>query len=170
MGRFKNKLFAKLFTKFTGLAENAAKNIEPVAEGGVVPWAPFTKSLKSSTVAIVTTAGVHLKSQTPFDMECKDGDASFREIPSDAPLHSYTITHDYYDHSDADKDINIVFPVDRLKELAGARVIGGLAKFNYGFMGHITGGRVEELMKNSAPEVARRLKNEAVDIVILTPG
>jgi D-proline reductase (dithiol) PrdB len=170
MGRFKNKLFAKLFTKFTGLAENAAKKIEPVAEGGAVPWAPFTKSLKAATVAIVTTAGVHLKSQTPFDMDCKDGDASFREIPSGAPLLDYTITHDYYDHSDADKDVNIVFPVDRLKEMAAQGVIGVLAKFNYGFMGHITGGRVEELIKKSGPEVARRLKNEGVDIVIMTPG
>ena len=80
------------------------------------------------------------------------------------------ITHDYYDHADADKDINIVFPVERLKEFEKDGIIGRVANIHYGFMGHITGRHIPELITRIAPEVARNLKEEKVDIVLLTPG
>ena len=169
MGRLKNRLFAKLFARFPKLLDRAVAKMEPVKTEGI-PWAPFTKRLKDSTIAIVTTAGVHLKGQRPFDMRDKDGDPSFRALPSDTPVNGYMITHDYYDHSDADKDINIVFPIDRLKEMEMAGVIKAAAKVNYGFMGHILGSHVKALIKKTAPEVASRLKKENCDAVLLTPG
>ena len=55
------------------------------------------------------------------------GDPSYRELPSDTPRELYTITHDYYDHTDADRDLNIVFPIDRLKEMVREGLIGSLA-------------------------------------------
>ncbi|MFQ5354618.1 MAG: glycine/sarcosine/betaine reductase selenoprotein B family protein, partial [Thermodesulfobacteriota bacterium] len=82
----------------------------------------------------------------------------------------YTVTHDYYDHSDADRDINVVFPVFRLRELAAEGFIREAAPVNYGFMGHITGPHVQTLMKKTAPEVAGMLRKDSVDAVLLTPG
>jgi len=172
MGRLKNKIFAKLFTKFPRLLDRAAGKIEPAAGAACegIPWAPFSKPLKASVVAIVTTAGLHLKGQQPFDMSDPDGDPWFRELPSDTPSGGYKITHDYYDHTDADKDLNIVFPIERLKEMERAGAIKAVARLNYGFMGHITGRHVDTLVKKSAPEVAARLKKENADAVLLTPG
>ena len=118
----------------------------------------------------MTTAGVHLKSQKPFDMEDKEGDPTFREVPKDTPKSSLTITHKYYDHADADKDINIIFPVDRLSEMKERGEIGEVAEINYSFMGHILGRHVKTLVEETAPEVAGRLKSNNVDIVLLTPG
>jgi len=139
-------------------------------EGRDIPWARLTKPLAESVVALVTTAGVHLKSQEPFNMDDPDGDPNFRAIPTDAPRSNLTITHKYYDHSSADRDINVVLPLDRLNEFVKEKRIGGIAPFAYGFMGHIDGPHVPTLIETTAPDVARRLKADRADAVILTPA
>ena len=121
MSRLKNRLMARVRTRFQWLFDRSvAKTSASVNPEGVpesTPWTPMTKRLSECTVAIVTTAGVHLKGQTLFDMGDRDGDPSYRAIPASAPKDAYMITHDYYDHSDAEKDINIVFTIDRLREM-----------------------------------------------------
>lgn len=169
MGRFKNRLISKLYTRLPFLSERSARHIPPLVFDDT-PWARFEGSLNEAKVAIVTTAGVHLKGDRPFDMQDQEGDATFRVIPSGTPVGKLTITHDYYDHSDADKDINIVFPIERLAELSGSGFIGPVASMHYGFMGHIAGKNLDALLKKTAPEVASRLKAEGVTAVILTPG
>ncbi len=111
-----------------------------------------------------------MKGQMGFDMEDHDGDPTLRIIPGNAPSSELTITHDYYDHSDADRDINIVFPIDRLRELEAEGFIGGVAENHYGFMGHIEGAHLETLVNETAPQVAEMLKKEGVHAVVLTPG
>ena len=135
-----------------------------------VPWTPLCKPLAESRVALVTTAGVHHKSEVPFDMVDPEGDPTFRVIDVSRPITDLVITHDYYDHSDADKDINIIFPIQRLREFESDGLIGEVAKTHYGFMGHIVGRHIQTLINKTAPQVARRLRNDAVDIVFLTPG
>ncbi|MBI5586793.1 MAG: hypothetical protein HY889_00325 [Deltaproteobacteria bacterium] len=168
-GRLKNRLIARVLTRFPWLLERVTNKTIWRGEAGV-PWTPFTKGLSSSKVAIVTTAGVHLKNQKPFDMLDKMGDPTYRELPASARREEYTITHDYYDHADADRDLNIVFPIDRLREMAEAGEIGGLSETNYGFMGHIDGPYIDTLIRKTAPEVARKLKKDGVDVALLTPG
>jgi len=169
MGRIKNRLISKLYTRFPFLSERSAKKILPLVFGDI-PWTHFERSLNQAKVAIVTTAGVHLKGDRPFDMQDREGDASFRAIPSATKISELTITHDYYDHSDADKDINIVFPIERLAELSRVGFIGPVASTHYGFMGHIVGKNLDALLKKTAPDVASLLKAEGVTAVILTPG
>jgi D-proline reductase (dithiol) PrdB len=103
-------------------------------------------------------------------MTDKEGDPTYRVIPWNTPRDQLCITHDYYDHRDADKDVNIVLPLDRLQELANSGVIGEAAPLHYSFMGHIDGRHVARLLTETAPEVARRLKHEEVDAVVLTPA
>ena len=96
--------------------------------------------------------------------------ASFRAIPTDVQSGDLTITHKYYDHSSADRDINVVLPLDRMREFVAERRIGGIAPLAYGFMGHIDGPQLPPLMERTAPEVARHLKADRVDAVVLTPA
>ena len=103
-------------------------------------------------------------------MKDKKGDPSFREIPANIPTSELMITHDYYDHKDADKDINIVFPIDRLKEMKNAGEIKAVADVNIGFMGHIDDQLLSVLINETAPEAGKRLKAQGVDVVLLTPG
>jgi len=169
MGRFKNRIMARLLTRFSGLFDRSVDKVAPFHVEGTV-WTPFAKTLAKARIGLVTTAGVHLAMQEPFDMADHDGDPSFRELPSNTLVAGYRITHDYYDHTDADRDINIVYPIERLAELEKAGVIGGIARVNYGFMGHIDGRHIETLMNKTAPEVARALVSQGVDAVVLTPG
>lgn len=169
MGGHKDRMLGKILTRYPKLADKASAKVPPIQVEGT-PWSPLKKALKDSTVALVTTAGLHLKSQTPFDMKDSEGDATFRELPLETPREEYMITHDYYDHSDADKDVNVVFPIDRLRELAEEGRLGALAETNYGFMGHISGGQLERLVDETAPALALKLKDAGVDVVIFTPG
>ena len=168
--RVKNRGLAALATAFPSLGERFAAGYRAERQDDGVPWAPVHKPLAASSIALVTTAGVHHRDQPPYDMNDRDGDPSFRELDFQRPLDSLMITHDYYDHSDADRDLNVVLPVERLRELAAAGEIRAVARLGYGFMGHITGPHLETLKRQSAPEVARRLKKAGVDAVLLAPG
>lgn len=167
--RLQNQLFAFLFSRFPSLTARWLKK-QRIDEYGPPPWRPFTKPISQCRFALVTTAGVHRVEDAPFDMDDKDGDPTYRVIPKEATPDTLRITHDYYNHRDADKDVNIVFPLERLREFAEERVIGEVAPFHYSFMGHIDGRHVSRLLSETAPEVARQLKREHVDAVVLTPA
>ncbi len=167
--RLRNRVFTQLFSYFPGLTTRWLKQ-QQIEDYGIPPWTPLRKPISACTVALVTTAGVHLKTDEPFAMVDKEGDPSFRVLPRETALEQLCITHDYYDHRDADKDLNIVLPLTRLDELAHEGVIGGVAPFHYSFMGHIDGRHIQRLLTVTAPEVARRLKREKVDAVVLTPA
>ncbi len=167
--RFKNRSVANLISRIPFLAKAITDGFSPVETTGV-PWTPASRPLAKSKVALVTTAGIHHRTQPPFDMRDPNGDPSFRTIDLSRPLTELTITHDYYDHSDADRDINIVFPIQRLWALQREGMIGEIAEKHYGFMGHIKERHIQTLVNQEAPNVAQRLKDDNVDIVLLTPG
>jgi D-proline reductase (dithiol) PrdB len=168
--RLKNRVLAALATAFPSLGERFAAGYRAERQDEDVPWCAVTKPLAASTIALVTTAGLHHREQPPYDMHDHDGDPSFRELDLGRPLDSLVITHDYNDHSDADRDLNVVFPVERLRELVASGEIGAVARLGYGLMGHIVGRHLETLKRRTAPEVAARLKNAGVDVVLLAPG
>lgn len=167
--RWRNQLIAFFFGRFPALTERWVKQ-QQLDEYGPPPWVPLAKPLAQCRVALVTTAGVHGKEDAPFDMEDTQGDATYRIIPRDVSRDALRITHDYYDHRDADKDLNIVLPLDRLQELARERLISEAAPFHYSFMGHIDGPHISRLLTDTAPAVAQRLMREQVDAVVLTPA
>jgi D-proline reductase (dithiol) PrdB len=133
---------------------------------GEIPITPFNKSMSDSVIALVTTAGVHLKTQKTFDVEA--GDPTVRFIPSTSAEDDLMISHTHFDRSDADRDINCVFPLTRLKELAQEGIIGGIASTHYGLMGYIPD--TEPLVNETIPKIVQQLKAERVDAVLLNPG
>jgi D-proline reductase (dithiol) PrdB len=86
------------------------------------------------------------------------------------PREAVTITHKYYDHSAADRDLNVVLPVDRLRELRDERLVGAIAPRIYSFMGHVDGPHLGTLIERTAPDVAARLAADRADAVFLTPA
>ena len=169
MARLKNRLIASIFTMFPALARSAAAKVPPLSFDQT-PWAPFGKPLAEARVALLTTAGVHMRSDTPFDMTDSTGDPTLRVVPSDAPTAEMMITHDYYDHKDADKDINLVFPVERLREMATEGIIGGVTQRFFSFMGHIDQNHFPRFLEDELPKVAAMLKEDGADAVLITPG
>ena len=128
-------------------------------------WAEVTKQLKDMTVALATAAGVHLKSDNRFNLS---GDTSYRTVPSKAGTDEMMVTHGGYDNADVNKDINCMFPVDRLNELSREGFIKAAAPNHYAFMGG--GGNQDVFINQTGPEIADRLKDEGVDAVVLTAG
>jgi D-proline reductase (dithiol) PrdB len=164
-----NRVAVQLFRRLPWLGDVWARR-RGFVESRSVPWTPLRIAMRDAVVALVTTAGVHLKSDPPFDMSDPDGDPTFRVVPVDAPRADITITHKYYDHSAADRDLNVVLPLDRLQELAEAGRVGGVAPRMYSLMGHVDGDHVRTLMHTTAPAVARRLRDDGAQAVVLTPA
>lgn len=130
-----------------------------------IPYTPRFREVSQSTFALVTTAGVHLRDQEPFHV---DGDNSWRLIPGDVQARHLMVTHAHYDHRDADQDINCVFPIDRLHELAEEGIIGGLSDKHLGFMGYTQ--NIRDLYERAAPEIAKIISRSKADAVLLTAG
>lgn len=149
---------------------NVTRSRTLVAADSTIPFAPMRKPLAYSRAALITTAGVHLRNQAPFDMHNREGDASYRTIPATAAAADITITHKYYNHSDADRDLNVVFPMAHFADLAQHGVIGGLASYHFGFMGHIEGEQATMLNDKTARVVAAELVKDGVDFAFLTPA
>ena len=133
-----------------------------------IAWASMRKPLADCIIALVSTAGVHLKSQPTHDLLDPHGDPSFREIPGYIQASDIAVDHSHYDTTDANADPNCVFPIDRLHELVNMGMIGAVAAMNFGFMGFIPDGRL--LRDTTAPIVAERLLKQETDAVVLTPG
>lgn len=125
------------------------------------PWtAP--PALKDMRIALVSTAGLKLRGDRPFTSDSSD----YRVIPSDK---ANEVIQDHFD-AEHDRigfmeDVNVVFPLQRLKELAAAGEIGSVANFHYSFMGAAD----PRLMEPAARRLAGIMKEEAVNAVVLTP-
>lgn len=163
-----NRVFVQLY-RIPWIKKRWAKKYQAL-KFDQVPWTRLEKPLSQCKVSFVTTGGLHLKSESPFDMQDPDGDPGYREFPSDIDEQSIQITHNYYDHNDAEKDINIVLPFDSLHMLVEKGRIGSLSKNFYSFMGHIKGKHLETLQQESAVELAKKLKSDGVDVVVLAPA
>ena len=128
------------------------------------PWAPFERSLSEARVALITTGGVYMRdAQETF----VDDDPSYRVIPSTTPTSELGIFHEHYDKSNAEKDINVIFPIERLREMDVEGAIGSIGADSFGFMGYIVGDNIPRLMEETAPEVARVLRADNVDAALV---
>ncbi|HYP26656.1 MAG TPA: glycine/sarcosine/betaine reductase selenoprotein B family protein [Blastocatellia bacterium] len=134
-----------------------------------VPFTPYERELSRATVALVTAGGVHRKDQTPFNIADELGDLTFRIIGGEDDTSDLMVTHHHYDHSDADRDVNVIFPLDPLRELAREGFIGGVAREHIGYMGYTM--QLKLMYEETAPQIAEEIdKKSRADIVLLTGG
>jgi D-proline reductase (dithiol) PrdB len=137
-----------------------SKKLEPF------PTAPFMDgpSLSERRVAIVTTAGLHRVGDKQFLMV----DLSYRVLPGDIRGEELAMTHSsvHFDRTGFREDANVVFPIDRLRELEKQRVIGSVARFHYSLMG---AGWPPEMIENTARQLAKLLREDGVNAVVLAP-
>lgn len=134
-----------------------------------LPIAKLPKPLSNARIALVTTAGFRTPGQPDFDHSIKMGDPSFREIPN--TIHTATLVESHrsyaFDHTGLAADANLAFPLDRFRELEAQGRIGQLNHRHFSFMGSIVGPH--KLIEETAPQVARALREDQVDAVFLTP-
>src|SRR5919109_3983872 len=124
-----------------------------------VPFTPFEGELSRATVALVSSAGVHRRDQRPFNIADDLGDLTFRVIGGDVNVSDLMVTHHHYDHSDADADINVVFPIEPLRELVREGFIAAVAPEHVGYMGYTM--RLKEMYEQTAPEIASEIDKKS---------
>ena len=126
------------------------------------PWVTGPP-LSQRRVAIVSSAGLLVRGGIPF----RGRDPDYHAIPPGTPPSDLLISHVSinFDRTGFQEDWNVVFPLDRLGELAVEGRIGSVAATHYSFMG-ATDPRE---MEGAAREVAARLKQDRVDAVLLSP-
>jgi D-proline reductase (dithiol) PrdB len=156
-----------------GLAEFQAGHVldvvkrYPLVVSEDVPWTPYTGKPSEQTLALVTSGGSYLKDrQAPFNTTSIHGDPSFREIPKTARQEDFGIAHAHYDHSLAEEDINVIFPLERLIELEREGIIGRVAETHYSFS-YVND--IVTLLTESVPQLLRKLRAAKVDILLLIP-
>ena len=108
----------------------------PCIEHDDTPWTPMPKPLSESRLALVTTAGLHVRGDKPFTAVA-GGDTSFRVIPRSAGAADIIQSHNSigFDHTGIYRDLNVTFPIDRLQELVDQKKIGSLSDDYYSFLG-----------------------------------
>ena len=132
------------------------------------PLHRITKPLEESTVSILVTGGISQCSMPAFNPEARN-DHRVDSIDKDVDEDDFQIHDAYYDHTDADHDINCVFPITRLRELENAGEIGRVADHHWsGFMGRIYNRT--KLIEESAPAFVDQLMKDEVDIMIAVPA
>ena len=139
-----------------------SKNTGPI--GPTTPYANTSRPLSAMRLALITTAGLHFRSDPTFEF----ADATFRPIPGEEDADQLVMSHSSanFDRSGFVEDVNLVFPIDRFRELADEGQIGSLADVHYSFMG---AGLMPEAYEDSARQLARFLKDDQVDGVFLSP-
>jgi D-proline reductase (dithiol) PrdB len=134
-----------------------------------VPFTPFDAELARATVAIITAGGVHKREQEPFNIADELGDLGYRVIEPDVDVSELMVTHHHYDHTDADRDINVVFPLETLRELKAEGFIADVARKHIGYMGYTM--QLKAMYEGTAPQIANEIdRGSRADVVVLTGG
>lgn len=158
------------------------RSFRPLYEGrGPFPgeeqpvWAPFGKRLADSRVALLTSAGLHMRgSQAPFDLQSERerpewGDPSLRIIATGEDAGAIGVAHLHIDDADLLADPEIALPANLLRTLADEGVIGAAADDHLAVMGY-QDRRLEGWREATAPAIVEHLRAQQADGLILAPA
>ena len=138
-----------------------------------IPWTPLSKPLSGCKVALLSSGGIAMKGDKPFDQEGERqnpwwGDPSHRIIPKTASEKDVEIYHLHINPAFARQDINCLLPTQRLTELEESSEIGGTAESHYSIMGYLP--KPDELLATSVPAIIQQMRDEHVDVLVLVPS
>lgn len=155
-----------------GLSSRMIKNWISLEKPRDIPWTPLHKPLHQCTVALISSAGLALATDKPFDQEVERqnpwiSDPSFRVIPRGTTAQDIRVHHLHINPEFIQQDINCALPLQRLVELEAGGEIGRAAPSHYSFIGYTC--QPERLLDESVPAIIRKLREEAVDVVVLVP-
>jgi len=137
------------------------------------PWTPLAKPLAESTLALVSSGGIALKSDRPFDQEGERrdpwwGDPSYRVIPRHTTTADIRVYHLHINPALAETDLNCLLPIERLDELVRQGTVGSSAESHYSFMGYIL--EPDVLLGETTPAMIGHMSREGVDAALLIPA
>lgn len=140
---------------------------------GYIPWTPMKKPLNQTTIALVTSAGISLRTDPPFDMEREKkeaiwGDRSYRAMPRRTTEKDIEVKHLHINTNYIKQDINVILPLARMAEFEQEKIIGRLAPTAYSFYGFQW--QNTDFLKEAIEPISKRMKSEGVEAVLMTPA
>jgi D-proline reductase (dithiol) PrdB len=148
------------------------KTMIAMAPRDPVPWTPLPRPLGEATVALISTAGLSMLADPPFDAEGERqnpwwGDPSYRVIPRTATESDIAASHLHVDTAYLQQDLDVALPLRRLAEAQAEGRIGRVAPSHYSFMGYLLDPT--EFLERSVPAMIERMRAEAVDAAVFVP-
>ena len=156
--------------KFDRFIQSATRNHPElrITPNDQVAWKPLDRPLSDCTVTLVTTAGVRHRDDTPFQHDSPWGDSSYRILPAEIDSRELVSDEIHLDTASAHEDMNCLFPVTRLRELADEGIIGAVAPRHFSMLGFLPDPGCG--LYDTACDVAAAVKDSGADIALLTPG
>lgn len=134
----------------------------------LIPLAAPRVPLHEARVTFVSTAGVQPRGTVPFDTVHPVGDYTFRRVPSSSRPDELEIHQLKYPTFGAEKDLNVIFPIERLQELVSENVIGGLTPDFFSFIGYNMDP--ERLERTLAEDIADAVCEQRPDLALMSPA
>mgnify|MGYP001813348195 FL=1 len=150
-----------------------AKDIPAQPFKGNIPWTALKKPIRRTSFALMTSAGISMKNDPPFDVarekrEPTWGDPSSRQIPASAGEKDIDVNHLHINTDYIKQDINVMLPLKRFQEFEKEGIIGQLASTCYSYYGFQMDPA--ELLERTMPDVAGQMQAENIEAVLLTPA
>ena len=138
-----------------------------------IPWTPMKKPMNQTTLALLTSAGISLKTEPPFNMEREKreaiwGDRSYRAIPRGTAEKDIEVNHLHINTNYIKQDINVILPLARMAEFEQQKIIGHLAPTAYSFYGFQW--QSTDFLKEAIEPIFKKMKLEEVEAVLMTPA
>jgi len=155
-----------------GVTRRVMKHWASLGRPPDIPWAPLAKPVAQCAISLLSSAGLALKTDLPFDrdIERRDpwfSDPSYRVLPRTASTGEVHVCHLHINPAFAEQDLNCVMPIERLNDLEASGEVGRSALSHYSYMGYTV--RPEALLQQSVPGIVHHLREEKVDAVVLVP-
>lgn len=136
----------------------------PVADLGAPALAALAVPRRQATVMLLNSAGVHVRGEPSFEPV---NDLSFKRIRADTDPARLRPSHPTPMRRPGLRDVNVVFPYQRLAELAADGVIGGVTQVHLSMLGAIK--RLRSLADEVAPAIAAEARAQGADLLFIVP-
>lgn len=140
----------------------------PFVKNTYAPFAAARRALPMLNLALISSAGAYIDGTEPFDLEAKDGDLSFREIPLEVDAEDMRFAAKGYDPAAVLEDMNSQIPVDRLLAYEENAVIGRLNHVWWSLSSYIP--NAARVAAELAPQIAERVARYEVQAALLIPA
>ena len=154
--------------RYRGWRANENLTNYPFVENINAPFAPMRRALPMLNLALISSAGAYIDGTSPFDIEARDGDASYKEIPIEVEAADLLYAARGYDTTAVLQDMNAQIPVERLLEYEANGVIGKLNNVWWSLNGWIP--NAQTVAEQLAPQIAERVARYEVQAALLIPA
>lgn len=140
----------------------------PWVENVHAPLTPLKRALPMLNLGLISIAGAYINGTEAFDLESRDGDSGFHEIPAGVEAADLRYAVKDYDTKDIEQDRNVQIPVERLLEYQANAVIGQLNDVWWSVSSWTPNAQL--VAEEIVPMLSERLERYEVNAALIIPA